>query len=95
MQQNNQLRSFADVISVALNSGHPVDRPNAEASLIQYRDSDPTQFFLDCSLIVSSSNFNNNERKQAGTVASRLINMKVILRLYPDWRQWQVLLGRN
>lgn len=54
MQNNQQLKNFLDVIRIALGSTDPIARPQAEANIIQYRDSDPSQFFLDCSLIVSS-----------------------------------------
>jgi hypothetical protein len=75
--QNNQLKSLMEVISRALNSSDPILRPQAEADILQYRDTNPSQFFLECTLIIASQQFSNSERQSAGTVASRLINMKV------------------
>jgi hypothetical protein len=53
--QNNQLRSLMDVIHKALNSPDPTIRPQAEATIIQYRDTNSSQFFLECSHIIASN----------------------------------------
>jgi hypothetical protein len=53
--QNNQLRSLMDVIHKALSSTDQIIRPQAEATIIQYRDSNTSQFFLECSLIIASN----------------------------------------
>lgn len=74
---NLNMDQFIYTIKTALSSNDNTARSQAEETIIQYRDANPTEFFMNCAIIVQDQNFDVFTRQSAGTVASRLLNMKV------------------
>lgn len=76
---NNNTDHLIQIIKIALTSHDNNQRGEAEAKILSYRDSNTTGFFLTCAQIIDNDKYDVQSRQSAGTVATRLINMKVKL----------------
>jgi hypothetical protein len=75
---NSNLNGFVTAIMKAITSQDNNERKQAEQQILYYRDSNPTEFFSNLSLIIKDESFNDHQRQSAGTVASRCLGIKVM-----------------